>query len=79
MVRPREPTAPTSFALVPFAFAVVPFENVPIQIYIFLIEVPFTRGKLLFPFQREVQGLIVSLPHHYFHEEGPKLKGTLFV
>ena len=47
----------TAVVVVPIAFAVVPLCKVSIQIYIFLIEVPLTRAKLLYPFKKEFRGL----------------------
>ena len=46
-----------SIAVVPCAFAVVPFA---VHVQVVLIEVPLNiRGKLLCPFMSEIQGLIL--------------------
>ena len=51
--------APTEIAVVPCAVAVLPFA-VPIQTYCFLIEVPLTRGQMVFPFNFTLSHLAVS-------------------
>ena len=45
---------PTVLAVVPCAFAVVPFAKFQYKFTFFLIEVPLTREKLLCPIKREV-------------------------
>ena len=45
----------------PLVFALVPFQKSPIEIYKFLIEVPFAKEKSPYPFKYEVSGLNATL------------------
>ena len=58
--------APTATAVVPCAFAVMPFTNVQYKCTLPHTEVPLARGKMLCPFKNEVQGLF----YYYYHYQG---------